>query len=109
MFLVVAGNISREDLEKKIQGAFSEIPTKPYTAINVESPLFTHDTSTIESRPLATNYVCGILNAPDLNSPDYPAFRVAMTILHSALSDVIRLSKHLSYAPYATLSEGKIT
>ena len=109
MFLVVAGNITKEYLEKKIQDAFSEIPAKAYSPAIIKSPLFTQDSYTIESRPIATNYVSGILNAPTLNNPDYPAFRLAVTILHSALFDVLRLSKHLSYAPSATMSEGKIS
>lgn len=104
MFLMVAGNISRDDLEKKIKADFSEIPIKEYTPVNIESSLFLQETFKIEPRALATNYVCGILNAPDLNNPDYPAFRIAITILHSALFDVIRLSKHLSYAPSASIS-----
>jgi zinc protease len=109
MFLVVAGNISREDLEKKIRNAFSEIPAAAYTPVNIEPPFFTQETSKIESRPIATNYVSGILNAPGLNSPHYPAFRLAVSILNSILFDVIRLSKHLSYAPSAHLYEGKIS
>jgi zinc protease len=109
MFLVVAGNISKEDLEKKIGIAFSEIPAKEYVPANIESPFFTQETSKIESRRIATNYVSGILNAPGLNSPDYPAFRFAVTILNSGLFEVIRLSKHLSYAPSASMSEGRIS
>ncbi|MES1197836.1 MAG: pitrilysin family protein [Chitinophagaceae bacterium] len=109
MFLVVAGNISRENLEKKIKDAFSEIPAKEYKPANIESPFFSHETSKIESRQIATNYVSGILNAPDLDSPDYPAFRLAISILNSALFEVIRLSKHLSYAPSASMSEGRIS
>jgi zinc protease len=109
MFLVVAGNISREDLEKKIRDAFSAIPAKEFTPANIENPRFTQDTYKIENRPMATNYICGIINAPGLNSPDYPAFRLAVTIMHSALFSVIRLSQHLSYAPSASLSEGRIS
>jgi predicted Zn-dependent peptidase len=109
MFLVVAGNISREDLEKKVQDMFAAIPAKEYTLATIKSPRFTQDTYKIESRPLATNYVCGILNAPGLNSPDYPAFRLAVAILNSALFEVIRVNKQLSYAPSATMSEGKIS
>lgn len=109
MFLVVAGNITKEDLEKKVLEAFASIPAKEYKPAVVENTLFTKETYKIESRPIATNYVAGILNAPGLNSPEYPAFRLAVTILNSALYDVIRLKKHLSYAPSASMSEGKIS
>lgn len=109
MFLVVAGNISKEDIEKKIMEAFSAIPVKPYTPAIIENALFTRETSRIESRRIATNYIAGIINAPGLNSPEYPAYRLAVTILNSALFEVIRLSKQLSYAPSASMSEGKIS
>jgi predicted Zn-dependent peptidase len=109
MFLVVAGNISKENLEKKITESLASVPAKTYTPANIESPLFTQETSKIESRGIATNYIAGIINAPGLNSPDYPAFRLGVTVLNSAMFDVIRLNKQLSYAPSASLSEGKIT
>ena len=109
MFLVVAGNITQEDLEKKINEAFAGIPTKAWEQAPIENPLFTQELNTIEGRPIATNYVAGILNAPGINSPGYPAFRLAVTILNSALFDVIRTNRQLSYAPYASLSEGRIS
>ena len=109
MFLVVAGNISREDLEKKILGAFAGIPVKAYTPENIETALFSDENYRILSRQIATNYIAGVINAPGLNNPDYPAFRLAISILNSALFEVIRLSKQLSYAPSASISEGRIS
>jgi predicted Zn-dependent peptidase len=108
MFLLVAGNISRESLEAKVKAAFSEIPDKPYTPAVNANQFFAEDIYKIESRSIATNYVCGLVNAPGLNSPDYPAYRLAVTILHSSLYDAIRLTRHLSYAPAAFVSAGKI-
>jgi len=109
MFLVVAGNISKEDIEKKVQDAFASIPEKVYEPANIENTLFTKDLFKIEERSIATNYVGGIINAPSLNSDDYPAFRVFVTILNSGLFDVIRVKRQLSYAPSASLSQGKIS
>ncbi len=109
MFMVVAGNISKEELEKKIQEDLAGIPEKPYLPENIVSPLFAEETYKIETRRIATNYVAGIVNAPGLNSPDYPAFRLASSLLNSALFEVIRLDKHLSYAPSASLTEGRIS
>ncbi len=109
MFLVVAGNISQEALIQKVQSAFAGIPEAAYTPVPVESVNFTKDTYKIEGRPLATNYVCGILNAPNLDSPDYPAYRIAVSLLNSILFREIRVSKRLSYAPAAYMSRGKIS
>ncbi len=109
MFLVVAGNVSKEDLEKKIQEAFAEIPTKTYKPASIENTGFTEELYKIENRNIATNYIAGIINAPSLNDPNYPAFRLAVTVLNSAMFDVIRLNKQLSYAPSASISEGRIS
>ncbi|GAB2809549.1 M16 family metallopeptidase [Ferruginibacter profundus] len=109
MFLVVAGNISREELEKKILEAFSSIPATPYTAASIENAAFTQELYKIESRSLATNYIAGIINAPCLNDPGYPAFRLAVSLLNSAMFDYIRLNKQLSYAPSASMSEGRLS
>jgi len=109
MFLVVAGNISREELEKKVQEAFAGIASKPYTAATIENISFPEEVYKIESRSIATNYVAGVINAPNLSSPDYPAYRLAVSILESAMFDYIRLEKQLSYAPSASLSEGRIS
>jgi predicted Zn-dependent peptidase len=109
MFLVVAGNISKEELENKIQSAFSGITEKDYTTATVQQVNFKTDAYKIESRPLATNYICGILNAPNLNSADYPAYRIGISLLNNALFREIRLNKRLSYAPSAYISKGKIS
>jgi zinc protease len=109
MFLVVAGNISKEDLERKILSAFSTIPSKVYKAANIENAKFTEELYKIENRNIATNYIAGIINAPDLSDPNYPAFRLAVTVLNSAMFDFIRIEKQLSYAPAAYIEEGKIS
>ncbi|MFT3681689.1 MAG: pitrilysin family protein [Ferruginibacter sp.] len=109
MFLVVAGNISKEDLEKKIKEDLASIPTREYVPGTITASFFSQDAFKIENRPLATNYLCGIINAPGLDSRDYPAFRFTISILHSRLFDVIRLQKNLSYAPSATMTTGRIS
>jgi predicted Zn-dependent peptidase len=109
MFLVVAGNISREDLEKKVLDAFGSIPAKTYSPAEIENTAFTEEVYKIEPRSIATNYIAGIINAPGLSDPNYPAFRLAVTLLNSAMFDYIRLEKQLSYAPSASISEGRIS
>lgn len=109
MFLVVAGNITRQNLEQKVQAAFASIPEKPYEPATIENKLFEQESYKIEASPLATNYVAGILNAPSPADNDYPAFRLATSLLNSGMFQVIRVEKHLSYAPSASLSEGKIS
>ncbi|MFT3706002.1 MAG: pitrilysin family protein [Agriterribacter sp.] len=109
MFLVVAGNISKEALEKKIVETFAGLPAKEYMPAVIKSPVFARESFKIENRQIATNYIAGIINAPNLSNADYPAYRLGITILNSVLFSVIRLNKHLSYAPSARMSEGKIS
>ena len=107
MFLVVAGNISREELEKKVREAFSQIPAKEYAPAKTTLVPFSEETYQAENRPLATNYISGIFNAPSLADIDYPAFRLAISILNNRLFNEIRLNKRLSYAPSARFVGGK--
>jgi predicted Zn-dependent peptidase len=43
------------------------------------------------------------MNAPTMNNPDYPAFRLAITVLSSYLHFKLRTEQALSYAPGATV------
>jgi predicted Zn-dependent peptidase len=70
--------------------------------------LFAGEEYKIENRALATNYIAGIVNAPELSSNDYPAYRIGTVFVNSGMYDVIRTSKQLSYAPSASLTEGNI-
>lgn len=108
MFLVVAGNISKEDLENKVSKAFAAIPAKTYTVASPPNTLFAGEEYKVENRALATNYIAGIVNAPALSSNDYPAYRIGTVFVNSGMYDVIRNSKQLSYAPSASLTEGNI-
>jgi zinc protease len=88
MFLVVAGKISREDLEGKIKEAFAALKGKPYTV-----PVYSEV-------PLTGNR---LFTAPTMSNPDYPAFRLAITVLSSYLHFKLRTEQALSYAPGATV------
>jgi zinc protease len=104
MFLVVVGKISKEDLIKKITASFSSIPAKPYTPKTYTPPVFTSNTLVTEARDLATNYIMGITNAPNMSSEDFVPFRLAVSVLSSNLFREIRTKRNLSYAPDATLT-----
>jgi predicted Zn-dependent peptidase len=57
----------------------------------------------IEGRPLATNYVSCILNAPPLSSPDFYPFALGVNALSSSLFYEIRTKQGLSYDPGAKI------
>ena len=104
LLLVVVGNVDIEDVRRKAQAAFGDMPRGSY----VESPLpplqFTAPTLAVTPRQLPTNYVSGMFAAPAPGSPDYYAMRVATTILRDRVFEEVRTRRNLSYAPDAFLS-----
>jgi zinc protease len=103
MFLVVAGKISREELEGKIKLAFAALKGKPYTAAAYSDVPLTGNRLFTAQRNIATNYISRVMNAPTMSNPDYPAFRLAITVLSSYLHYKLRTEQALSYAPGATV------
>lgn len=108
MFLVVAGNITKEDLEKKIKAVFSSIPSKKYENPSYEHAFLTENKLVVEQRDLATNYMSIVMNAPNYNSPDYPAFVLLINVLSGNLSYELRTKLGLSYDPGASINMQQI-
>ena len=103
MFLVVAGKITKEALEQMIRSAFASLPSKPYTAPAYQDVRLTGDQLVIAQRNIATNYISRVMNAPSMSNPDYPAFKLAITVLSSYLHFKLRTEQALSYAPGAKI------
>lgn len=108
MFLVVAGDFTKEELEKKIQAAFGTLKAKPYAAAAYDQKPLEGEHLFTENRPLATNYLSCILNAPAFNSPDYYPFALGINALSSLLYYEVRTKQGLSYAPGATVKVQQI-
>ncbi len=105
VFLVVVGDISKADLEKKVSsltcfskeaGTIAEV-----TDFNISESAFM-----AEEREIATNYVRGLMNAPKLGTADEIPMRVAMSILGDRMWTEIRTKRNLSYAPSAFFPSG---
>jgi zinc protease len=103
LLVVVVGNVSRVDLENKIAASFGQLPERGGTAVTLR-PLvpITKDVLIIE-RQLPTNYIAGYYAAPAPSEADYPAFRVASSILSNRLFEEVRTKRNLSYAVAARL------
>lgn len=102
MFLVVAGKITREELEKKIMASLSSIPEAPYTPPVYDQKLMAGEKLLTEQRDLATNYMSCVMNAPPMNKPDYLPFMLSINALSSHLFYELRTKQSLSYSPGAT-------
>src|SRR5215217_982163 len=104
MFLVVAGNITKEELEKKIVASFKDLPARPYTAPVYEQKIIEGEHLRTEQRDIATNYMSCIMNAPVMNSPDYAPFLLVVNALSGNLHYELRTKQGLSYAPGANVN-----
>lgn len=103
LLIVVVGNVSREDLAKKIQAAFASLPATggkapALTAMSAVTP----ELITIQ-RDLPTNYITGYYVAPTLTDPDYVAFRAATDMLGDRLFEEVRTKRNMTYAVAAGL------
>jgi zinc protease len=108
MFLVVAGNITKEELEKKIQASFAALKEKPYTPPVYERKMLTGEHLVVEQRDIATNYMSCIMNAPTMSSADYYAFVLTINALSGSMNYELRTKQGLSYAPGATVKVQQI-
>lgn len=104
MFLVVVGKIKREDLEQKIKESLASIPEKSYNPFVYANSIFQDQQLIWEQRELATNYMCGVINAPAMTSPDFPAYLLTVKALSGRLFQEVRLRNNLSYDPGASFT-----
>jgi zinc protease len=101
MFIVVAGNISRQQIEEKIKATFASLPSKPYTPPVRQAPVWKENKVYVESRALATNYISAAFNAPPVNSPEFLAYRMGISAFGGTLFNELRTKLNLSYDPGA--------
>jgi len=104
MLVVVVGNVTPEEVKRKVEGAFGKLPRGDYKP--EAPPVFSKASSTdfqIVERPVATNYIRGSFAAPPLESPDYAAFSITMNILQQLFFQEVRVKRNLTYGADATL------
>jgi len=103
LVLVIVGDLDTEQIKKTVTASFGKIPVGTYKEPSVPPLDFSKPTLDITTRSLPTNYVNGIFDAPSLGNPDYPAMRVAISVLGTQVFEEVRVKRNLSYAPNATL------
>ena len=103
LLLVVVGNVSREDLTRRVIAAFGSLPDSGGTP--VATPPFAGGTPelTVVQQDLPTNYILGVYPAPAPRSPDFAAFRIATRVLGERLFEEVRTKRNLTYAVSAQL------
>jgi zinc protease len=102
MLLVVVGNIPRAQVEAAINRTLAQLPRGSYVWSLPPAWTATKATLTVFEHAVPTNYILGYFAGPQMNSRDYPAFRIATMILGAIAHSDIRKSG-LSYAASAPL------
>jgi zinc protease len=105
LLLVVVGNVTRADLERKVAQAFGSLPATGGVAPRPTLPPGGRAEVLVETRQLPTNYISGVFRAPNPGDPDFAASRVALYILHNRLWEEVRTKRNLSYAVSAAMSQ----
>ena len=105
LLIVVVGNVSRDDLTRKVQDTFGGLPATGGTVRPVPRANVTGAKVEVTSRELPTNYIRGQFTAPDPSHADYAALRVAIDILSNRLFEEVRTKRNLTYAVSAGLSQ----
>lgn len=105
LLLVVVGNISRADLERKIVAAFGALRARGRPAVAVQPVGPGAAQVKLVPRELPTNYVLGVFPTPSPADSDYAALRVGIDILSDRLFEEVRTKRNLSYAVFAGLRD----
>lgn len=107
VFLVVVGDVSKEDITSKIRSSLGRLP-EGTAASTDEKVLINEASEVIEDRDIETNYIRGVFSAPKLSDDDAIPMRLAMAILGDRYFVELRTKRSLSYAPSAFYSTGAI-
>src|SRR5690606_10247233 len=107
VFLVVVGDVSKEDITSKIRSSLGRLP-EGTAASTDEKVLINEASEVIEDRDIETNYIRGVFSAPKMSDKDAIPMRLAMAILGDRYFVELRTKRSLSYAPSAFYSTGAI-
>ncbi|MDQ6609313.1 MAG: insulinase family protein, partial [Bacteroidota bacterium] len=106
IFIVIVGDLNKEDVQKKMEALISKIPQGKAFALKRASYTPQANSFVAEKKDVATNYVMGISSAPDATSKDYYPSLLASNMFYDKAFLEIRTNNGLSYAPAAYISNG---
>src|SRR5689334_1019182 len=97
MLLVVVGNIDRAHIERLVSQSLANLPAGSYKWTSPPRIPVSSTALVVEKRNLPTNYILGYYSGPLAGDSDYPALRVATSVLHGRLFAEIRGRQQLTY------------
>ena len=105
MVVIVVGDVTRAHLESLIHESLAKLPAGSYKWTLPEPVPVTPSSAVLVSRDLPTNYLLGYVAGPPASSPDYPALRIAATVLTGQMFAEIRGRQNLTYDVHAPFLE----
>ncbi|TWJ04353.1 putative Zn-dependent peptidase [Mucilaginibacter frigoritolerans] len=108
IFIVVVGNVSKQDIFEKILLAFGNIPSKPYTEVEMKTPVFNDNKLLAEKRNTKLNYIGAIVNSPQFTDVNYVPFRLGISALGGSLYAALSTQSNLVYTSSASALQLKM-
>jgi predicted Zn-dependent peptidase len=106
LLIVVVADIDRATIEKRVAALLENVPAGAPFILKRSEYHPQANSFKSEKKELATNYVQGITSAPLPGTPDFNAYKLAMTIFYDRQFLEVRTNNALSYAPYTYLDGG---
>ncbi|GAC1424736.1 MAG: hypothetical protein NVS1B13_11220 [Flavisolibacter sp.] len=106
IFMVVVGDISKEDLAGKITALIGKIPAGRPFELKRATFLPKANSFVSQKKDVATNYIMGFSSAPAANTKEYYSSILASGMFHDKMFLEVRTNNGLSYAPSAFITAG---
>jgi zinc protease len=101
MLLVVVGNVDRAHIERLVTQSIGRLPKGTYKWTAPPRVPEAPTALVVERRQLPTNYILGYYSGPLASGADYPALRVATSVLTGRMFAEIRSRQNLTYDVHA--------
>jgi len=101
MLLVVVGNVDRAHIERLVSQTIGKLPKGNYKWTAPPRVPEAPTALVVERRQLPTNYILGYYSGPLASGADYPALRVATSVLTGRMFAEIRSRQNLTYDVHA--------
>jgi len=104
VFIVIVGNITKQEIFEKVLLSFGNMPSQPYTPADLKTPVLNDNKVLTEKRDLKINYVGAIMNSPEFTNVNYVPFKMGITGLSGNIYSYLRTQNNLSYSAGAYTS-----
>jgi zinc protease len=108
IFIVIDGNIDKQEIYEKILLSFSAMPSSVYFPPDLSASAISNRKLFLEKRDLKIKFVGAIMNSPEYTNIDYVPFRMGISGLGGNVYYNLRTRLNLAYFAGATISQLRI-